>query len=842
MNFTPSFIEKIVNNINPQSNKYLFCPSGNCLNTPEIFYSFNPLKSELQYNCKCNPNNNQKINMNIQEFIDKSKIICNDCKKAIIDENFMYCLDCKKTLDNYCGNDHIDKLNHLNFNFVNKNKILNLCDKHKAPFIFRCMDCNESLCHLCEFNEHNLNNHSLKQFKEFIINQKDLDNINSTLEKQKSILDKIKNINNNIINSLENDIKIKQKIINSYQNNKTDYNSIINMKNLYLKNNQKFENILQNYLNKKEENIINKKDSITKDDFIDESLLFFYYRLMINKDDNLNNSLINKMEKKINNLNDNNIMIHNNENRIINNINNNNIIGNNSINQGFSIFSSINNINNINKNDENQINSNMVDLDKAPIISQRILDKKIKIKNSLSFPKIKIHKNAKKNKSDSDDSSDSEKSIGKIKKEKLKKRDKKITEKSNYYVNNMILLKSGNFALSIQRRVEIYKFQGLRTVDGKNIYSEKSIKNSNCLIQKIRFYKNRKSLSCIFEFLYGFLLCSLYSNIYIVKLTKSDYDYEVVGLIDLDKLELPRKMISLGDSLLVTLIEQRNDCIIKVYKKIDNFNDIINNNLLKIERQRSNSLFSRILNQQNEQDNKIQIHIFDLIIKNLNEKKIRWSSIFEIKKNNIINNFIFNKGKTDDYLYEFIATSNEDCLYGKDKLIFFGIKKDEFGLYSSFIIKEIDNISCSIKPDSICQLNEKYLCIGLQNFNRIGQSDGFAIIDISSREIFKVIKDDSITSLSYDKESNLLLASMEINEKRKSYYATKLYKLIYNKGERGKDEFEFKNIYKHKNKQKDLITSVQKIKIPSEEYIYFVTSSEYSDLEIARVEIQKLQN
>ena len=83
---------------------------------------------------------------------------------------------------------------------------------------------------------------------------------------------------------------------------------------------------------------------------------------------------------------------------------------------------------------------------------------------------------------------------------------------------------------------------------------------------------------------------------------------------------------------------------------------------------------------------------------------------------------------------------------------------------------------------------------------------------------------------------------MEINEKRKSYYATKLYKLIYNKGERGKDEIEFINIYKHKNKQKDLITSVQKIKIPSEEYIYFVTSSEYSDLEIARIEIQKLQN
>ena len=63
-------------NLEQQSKIYMFCPSEKCLNVPEIFYSYNPLKNEVQYKCNCNANFDKKINMNLQEFLDKSDLIC----------------------------------------------------------------------------------------------------------------------------------------------------------------------------------------------------------------------------------------------------------------------------------------------------------------------------------------------------------------------------------------------------------------------------------------------------------------------------------------------------------------------------------------------------------------------------------------------------------------------------------------------------------------------------------------------------------------------------------------------------------------------------------------------
>ena len=47
----------------------------------------------------------------------------------------------------------------------------------------------------------------------------------------------------------------------------------------------------------------------------------------------------------------------------------------------------------------------------------------------------------------------------------------------------------------------------------------------------------------------------------------------------------------------------------------------------------------------------------------------------------------------------------------QDKVIFYGIIKDKAGEYQVCSLSEIDNISCSVEPDSICQINDKYLCI-----------------------------------------------------------------------------------------------------------------------------------
>ena len=78
-----------------------------------------------------------------------------------------------------------------------------------------------------------------------------------------------------------------------------------------------------------------------------------------------------------------------------------------------------------------------------------------------------------------------------------------------------------------------------------------------------------------------------------------------------------------------------------------------------------------------------------------------------------------NNSQTDNYLYEFIATSN--CCYyiGSNKVAFFGLKEDENGKYKGKKISEINGLPCSTEADSICQISDKYLCIGLKNLNSI---------------------------------------------------------------------------------------------------------------------------
>lgn len=47
-----------------------------------------------------------------------------------------------------------------------------------------------------------------------------------------------------------------------------------------------------------------------------------------------------------------------------------------------------------------------------------------------------------------------------------------------------------------------------------------------------------------------------------------------------------------------------------------------------------------------------------------------------------------------------------------------------------FIIKINDNISFSIEPDSLSHINEKYICVGLQDYRNQNQKNGFSLIDI----------------------------------------------------------------------------------------------------------------
>jgi len=91
---------------------------------------------------------------------------------------------------------------------------------------------------------------------------------------------------------LENDIELKERMINNFLLNKLDYNSLINMNNIYIENNQKYEKILDEILFENEEINDMNNNTLNSKDYINQYMAPLLYSMMINKEENLNDSLI----------------------------------------------------------------------------------------------------------------------------------------------------------------------------------------------------------------------------------------------------------------------------------------------------------------------------------------------------------------------------------------------------------------------------------------------------------------------------------------------------------------------------------------------------------------------
>ena len=431
----------------------------------------------------------------------------------------------------------------------------------------------------------------------------------------------------------------------------------------------------------------------------------------------------------------------------------------------------------------------------------------------------------------------------------IKEKEKISKNKINNPIYNMILLHTGNFALSLKEAIEIYDFRKLNLLDKKNIiYNHNQIKENNCLLQRINLLRGKK-INYVFEFSDKTLLCATYSKIFRLKLINNDLSHNILGIIKLGNSELPTQLISLGDSLLVILSEQKRNCNLKIFikkdneiinddfkynQRIDNSNfsdkDISVNDFSDVAPPIGNSLFS-------VKDLEIDSN-FKLLQNNINKEKKLLLSIYEIKK-----------VKNNIYIYEFIATSNQIYNLGDNRIEFYGVQKmGNDKLYFSKI-KVINNISCSIHVNSICQFKDKYLCIGLQNHNLKGQISGFALIDIYNRDICRIIRDQEISCLYFSLESNLLIASMEVRDIKNNYFMTKIYKITTNVGDKGDKEIDLKRIYQFKSGHNDTISSVYQLKTffcndnntDSEninENLFYVTSSYDSSLEIIKTNIK----
>ena len=108
---------------------------------------------------------------NETQYIDESKIICDNCKlankKEQYNKEFKYCITCKQKLCLICKSKH-DK-SHTIIDYDKKNY---LCHTHNDKFISYCNNCNKNLYFNCQ-TEHD-KNHKIISFQDIPIKKDDL--------------------------------------------------------------------------------------------------------------------------------------------------------------------------------------------------------------------------------------------------------------------------------------------------------------------------------------------------------------------------------------------------------------------------------------------------------------------------------------------------------------------------------------------------------------------------------------------------------------------------------------------------------------------------------------------
>ena len=98
------------------------------------------------------------------QYIDESKIICDDCKKQNKSESYMnkfyICCNCKINLCPLCQNKHDKSHDFIDYDIKNF-----YCDIHYDLYNLYCIDCKKDICTMCE-KEHS--NHKLVTYGSFM--------------------------------------------------------------------------------------------------------------------------------------------------------------------------------------------------------------------------------------------------------------------------------------------------------------------------------------------------------------------------------------------------------------------------------------------------------------------------------------------------------------------------------------------------------------------------------------------------------------------------------------------------------------------------------------------------
>ena len=216
------------------------------------------------------------------------------------------------------------------------------------------------------------------------------------------------------------------------------------------------------------------------------------------------------------------------------------------------------------------------------------------------------------------------------------------------------------------------------------------------------------------------------------------------------------------ECILETIISGYNDYIIKVIELKDN-------SIVSCDWEYKIKVWKKI---NNGNDNKNQ---YELVKSNINEGE-HLSSLCRL--NNI----------------EFVSSSNSHLENGNDVLRFYDKNYNNY--------KSIYKISCSELVDTICQIDEQYLCIALQKWTS-NQVKGLAIVDIIKKQIVRTIQGDSMTSISLINSADKIIITGG-RDKANKKSIIRQWKL--------KSGGDLVQMFEVCTEQKDAITSIAKLK------------------------------
>ena len=253
--------------INKKKSKNIICPE--CYQNIRIQIS--PQKISI-YDCR---NKHCRDYTSLEEFektqyIDESKIICDDCNKQnknnSYEHKFYICCNCKVNLCPLCKNKHDNSHDFIDYDIKNY-----YCDTHYDIYNLYCNDCKKDICTLCE-KEHS--KHKLTTYGSIMpdlnIAKDELENMKKTINETKNDINDIIEQLKNYMNNLDNYYKISNYIIQNYESKKRNYSSLQNINDIidFMKqfNNDFSEFNIKNKFNNLMDTLIYKNNNNTKNE------------------------------------------------------------------------------------------------------------------------------------------------------------------------------------------------------------------------------------------------------------------------------------------------------------------------------------------------------------------------------------------------------------------------------------------------------------------------------------------------------------------------------------------------------------------------------------------------